>query len=274
VTNFSIERNRSALEIVMTKQRLVFTLIVLLVTSSSSLAGLVVDNFGGPPGATWPASPDGVASPTIAAATAPNLGTVNQTIGANTVIGQTFTVTTPFKIGSVAWTGNGASGVNLSVHLFQFKSTSPYTPASGGYVPASDLSADMLGGGSGVTATYGGAPTTNVLFFNLTGTDEVALAPGIYAFEVWNTSASGSMFLARQGEAYSGGSVYQVTDPNAQSVTSSVSRNNVAGGTRDAIFAVYAAAVPEASAFAMGGALVGLIGLTYIARRKHKAAAA
>jgi hypothetical protein len=215
-----------------------------LAMASSAFGGVTMNNQGAP-GAAWPASPDGTLAPTIQTGL-PSTGTVAQTVAPNVVEGHAFTVTSPgFKVGALAWTFSGSAAGNYGIHLFPFQGSSVYTPSAGGYVPASDLSADLLTGGASVA--YSGSGSSNVIFFDLTGADEVTLAPGIYAFEVWNLGTNtGSIFPMRAGETYAGGSIYQTgVDPAALSGSSSVGRNNVAGGTRDGIFAVYAANVPE-----------------------------
>lgn len=224
---------------------------------SSAFGGVTMLNNGAP-GAAWPFSPDGTAAPTIQTGL-PSTGTVAQTVAPNVVIGQTFTVNSPgFKVGALAWTFNGSASGNYGVHLFPFKAGGTYTPTAGGYVPASDVNADLLSGGASVA--YSGSSSTNVIFFDLTDADEVTLAPGLYTLEVWNLgSNTGSLFPMRAGETYAGGSVYQTgVDATALSATSSVSRNNVAGGTRDGIFAVYAAGVPEPTTM-LGLASVGIL---------------
>lgn len=220
----------------------------------SAFGAVTMSNFGAP-GAAWPSSPDGTAAPTIQTTANPGSGTVAQTVSPNVVEGQTFTVTSSLKVGAIAWTFNGSAAGSYGIHLFPFKSTSPYTPSAGGYVPASDLNADLLSGGTSVA--YSGSSSSNVIFFDLSGSDEVTLAPGLYTFEVWNTSNNtGSVFPMRAGETYAGGSVYQSpSDPAAPSATSPIGRNNVAGGTRDGIFAIYAAAVPEPTSMLSAAAL-------------------
>lgn len=246
----------------MTRQSML-TLAVLL-TAGLSLqanAGLVVTQTGNLP-TSWPTGPDGTSpSPSTETTTNPASGTVAQTIGPNTVIGQTFTPGADMKLGSVSWVGSGAPNLNLSVHLFAMNST--YHPATdGGYTPSTAFAGgDLFGGGSGLSFTYAGAGSNNIIQFDLTGVDEVQLTAGTtYAFEIWYTGGSGNLYLQRAGETYAGGSVYQVTDPSAESATSTVSRNNVASGTRDAIFAVSPAAVPEpASMAALGLGLVAFV---------------
>lgn len=233
-----------------------------IAVASSAMGGVTMNNFGAP-GAAWPASPDGAAAPTIQTTANPSSGTVAQTVSPNVVEGHTFSVVGgSLKVGAIAWTFNGSAAGNFGIHLFPFKSGSVYTPSAGGYVPASDLDADLLSGGASVA--YSGGSSPNVIFFDLSGSDEVTLSPGLYSFEIWNLGGnSGSVFPMRAGETYGGGSIYQTgADPAALSGTSSVSRNNVAGGTRDGIFAVYAA-VPEPTS------ALGIAAMSALLRRRR-----
>jgi fibronectin-binding autotransporter adhesin len=172
--------------------------------------------------------------------------------GVFSVLAQTFTVgATGFNLGEIAFamSGGGDAGTNdESIHLFQLSSA--VTAASTSYtLSADEVGGDLLGGGSGDTFSFNGG-NGGIEQFVFSGSDEVSLLPNtLYAVELWVDQNSGSVLnLIRPSGSdsppypYTGGQAYFVsagTDAG-QSEASSTVRGEVAGATRDLLFAIYA----------------------------------
>jgi len=181
--------------------------------------------------------------------------------GAFSVLAQTFTTgASGFNLGEIAFdmAGNSvAPGTNdQSIHLFQLNSS--VTAASGSYVlSTAEVGHDLLGGGSGLSFSFSGSPGA-IEQFAFGGSDVLALHPNtLYAMELWANQTTGDLmnFFRPSGVdspqwPYQGGQAYFVsTTTNAgESDNSSVVRGEVAGTTRDLLFAMYPAntgSVPE-----------------------------
>ncbi len=189
------------------------------------------------------------------------------------VLAQTFqTGSTGFTLGEIAFvaeaSGDGNDTTDFSLHLFQLNST--VTPTSTGYTLSTAEAAgtnDLLGGGHGLNFTFGsgGIPESVQQFvLNASGTDDqVNLLPNTeYAIELWgNQLSTHNVLLFRPSGSdtapggpypYTGGQAYQLsssTITNAgQSDHSTVSRGEVAGSTRDLLFALYQAPPPNVTA--------------------------
>lgn len=198
------------------------------------------------PGTSWPTGPDGTIPSTFETTTAnPSAGTVSLTAGNGTVFGETFTAGSNLKLGAISLVGSGGQ-VTLSLHLFAMNQAN-YDPTvaakNGGYVPATAFTgSDLFGGGSGLTVTYNGSGSTRIQTLDFSGADEVQLTQGtIYCFEFWTTGAN-TYFPQRAGQLTTTGGVYSASGASAQQYGSTVSRNQVAPGMRNMIFAVYPAA--------------------------------
>jgi hypothetical protein len=149
------------------------------------------------------------------------------------------------KLDKVAWAIiNGvASGATYTLRLIDMVLANPNTP----YGVAGT---DLFNGGAGLSFVHGGTPNNQIVIFDLTGSDEVALTPGnTYVFEVVHTAGTGGITFTRTG---GGNSIYA----NGQYYKDRI--NASSAGSRDAVAAVYLAAVPEPSTLAIAGCAVAL----------------
>jgi hypothetical protein len=201
--------------------------------------------------------------------------TVSEGVGANNVDAQTFTPTSTFKLGAIAFLASGRGTTDpttmvsypITVHLYDLVTgyASSGTgqggnPAWPGYIPNTSGPSgapvvDLLGGGSGLQATYNGS-TGNSFFelnFNNTGTaDKVTLQAGHhYALELapgfGNGDAGVPVYLQRMSGAdtYFGGNPYAQGDgykyTETQNNDLATTRGNLSGSDRDFYMAFYAA---------------------------------
>ncbi|HZZ28260.1 MAG TPA: PEP-CTERM sorting domain-containing protein [Pirellulales bacterium] len=208
-----------------------------------------------------------------------NVVVVGESVDNGGILAETFTPSTNFNLGAIAFIAGGGTGntnpngFNQTVHLYDFG-----IPGSAGYAgPTADAPAgsnpyrnwtdyvpgpngynktDLLGGGSGDIVTYNPNPGPERFFeFNFTGSDQIALQAGhLYAFELWGNDQTGTVFLQRssgtmdsntspaaKAHFYDGGEGYKVA--GGQIPDNTLNRNHLAfsGVTRDLYMAVYAA---------------------------------
>jgi hypothetical protein len=121
-------------------------------------------------------------------------------------------------------------------------------------VPYAAAGTDLFNGGAGLSFVHGGAPNSQIVIFDLTAGDEVALTPGnTYAFEVVHTAGTGGITFTRTG---GGNSTYADGTYIKDRTGGSSARS------RDGVTAVYIAAVPEPSTLAIAGCVMALATLT------------
>jgi hypothetical protein len=98
------------------------------------------------------------------------------------------------KFDKAAWAIiNGvATGATYTLRLINLGTADPN-------VPYAAAGTDLFNGGAGLSFVHGGTPNSQIVIFDLTAGDEVALTPGnTYAFEVVQTAGTGSMTGRRQ----------------------------------------------------------------------------
>ena len=241
--------------------RLQIMILVIAAAAVPSFAGIV---------SPAPTAPDGpsfspgfvIASPTSGGAQA--VMTVNQQPSAGTSLAQTFrTGASGFQLDKIEIYSGGKGGGTARLNIYP-------EPVGGadtdGFVNTS-FSTDLLNGGAGLEFTFNGSPGLQYITLDLTGSDEITLAPNTkYAIEIdvlsgqfsWQRSASGQY---PDGNLYSGG-----TEQNFNGTPPANNRGErfQVGGTpqRDAGFALYA--VPEPGSLA----LVGIGSMSLLRRRR------
>lgn len=184
--------------------------------------------------------------------------TVNQFVSAGTTLAQTFTTgATGFTLDKLAIYSGGKAGGTVRISLYAIPSFGGGKNTDG-FVNSS-FSTDLLGGGNGAQATVFGSGGAQYSIFDLTGTDEVTLAPNqLYDLEV--DVITGSFGWLRSGAAgYAGGNIYQgATELNFNGTAPANSRGerDAVGGSPDrdgglALYAVASAPLPEPSALAL-----------------------
>ena len=153
------------------------------------------------------------------------------------------------KLDKVAWAIiNGvASGATYTLRLINLGTADPN-------VPYAAAGTDLFNGGAGLSFVHGGTPNNQIVIFDLTAGDEVALTPGnTYAFEVVHTAGTGGITFTRTG---GGNSTYADGQYFKDRINSS------SAGSRDGVTGVYIAAVPEPSTLAISGCVMALATLT------------
>jgi hypothetical protein len=217
----------------------------------AALAGVVYSTY--PDQASW----NGV--PAIATTLTPQATmTVNNQQGAGQTFAHTFrTGASGFQLDMIDIYSGGKAGADLRLNIYP-------EPVGGnaadGFVNTS-FSTDLLGGGAGIPVTVFGSGGLQYIRLDLTGTDEITLAPNTkYAIEL--DVLSGQMSWQRGGEVYGDGNFYTGATEGGFNGTPPANnrgeRFNVAGGTRDGGIALYAV-IPEPSSIVLFG--VGFVGL-------------
>jgi hypothetical protein len=153
------------------------------------------------------------------------------------------------KLDKVAWAIiNGvASGASYTLRLIDLGTADPN-------VPYAVAGTDLFNSGAGLSFVHGGTPNNQIVIFDLTAGDEVALTPGnTYAFEVVHTAGTGGITFTRTG---GGNSTY------ADGTYIKDRTGGSSAGSRDGVTAVYITAVPEPSTLAIAGCVMALATLT------------
>lgn len=238
------------------------------VTFSASAAHAAVTVTADPAGAFAPGytivSPAGGDGTTVSQ--------TNQFQTGGNALTQTFTVTSGFQLDRITILGGGRAGGTLTLSIYPLANAFEGGQDADGYVNTS-FATDLLGGGAGATAVAFGNGGTNLTTFNFTGTDEVTLAPGRYAFDVKiNGDATSSFSWIRSNQSeYTGGNIYQGAIEggfNGTPPANGRGQRNAVGGSpqRDGLFAMYAVApIPEPTSLAA----IGLGAMTLVARRRR-----
>jgi hypothetical protein len=196
--------------------------------AAPSFAGLTVSTF--PDSATW------TGSPMIVTTTTPQATlTVNQQVSGPDVT-QTQTIKTGasgFKLDKLVIYAGGKGGGTGRLNIYP-------DPVGGentdGFVNTS-FSTDLLNGGAGLDFTFNGNPGLHYFSLDLTGADEITLAPNQqYAVEIDITGGQWSWQRSAGPGAYLDGNIYQgATELNFNGTPPANNRGerNQVGGTPD-----------------------------------------
>jgi hypothetical protein len=224
--------------------------------------------FAGVAYSTYADGPTWNGTPTIQTTATPQATmTVNNQQGAGQSFAHTFkTGASGFKLDMIDIYSGGKAGADLRLNIY----TDPVGgDTADGFVNTS-FSSDLLGGGAGIPVTVFGSPGLQYIRFDLTGADEITLAPNQqYAFEI--DVLSGQMSWQRGAEVYADGNFYTGGTEGGFNGTPPANnrgeRFNVAGGTRDGGMALYAV-IPEPSSLVLIGLMSIACGAA-IRRRAH-----
>jgi hypothetical protein len=204
--------------------------------AAPSFANVVVSGYADAP--TWNGTP------TIQTTATPQASlTVNQQVGPGISLTQTIrTGATGFKLDKLDLYSGGQGGATVTLNVYP-------DPVGGedtdGFVNTS-FSTDLLNGGAGLTFNVGGSPGLRYLRFDLTGADEITLAPNQqYAIEL-DISGGGGQFSWYRSTAgtYPDGNLYQGASElnfNGTPPANGRGERDQVGGTpqRDAGLALY-----------------------------------
>lgn len=237
------------------------------IANSPALGGLMIYTDAESLPATWPASQavSGGTLPVVVSGDNGATGSPNTTVFAPETVfegkieAETFTAPTTFNLGAISFVMQGSPdpGTNdTSIQLFELSGVyAPGTRTSSyqlGGTGGQEVGSELLGGGQGLSFTYGGGASPDVTEFDFTGSDQVQILAGqIYAIEIWDNSAGPtSFFMGRTiNFPYTGGQVYadSLADGGGEVDMSTEARTGVGGGgPRNLLFAVYPkASVPE-----------------------------
>jgi hypothetical protein len=152
------------------------------------------------------------------------------------------------KLDKVAWaTINGSSsGAAYTLRLVDLGTADPN-------VPYNSAGTDLFNGGAGLSYVSPGTASSQIVIFDLTGADEVALTPGnSYAFELVNTAGTGGITFTRTG----GGNSTYADGQYFKNRTSGSS-----AGARDGVAGVWLTPVPEPATLSLLGCCLALAGL-------------
>jgi hypothetical protein len=210
-------------------------------SNSAALAGVVYSTYADGP--TWNGTP------VIQTTATPQASmTVNNQQGTGQTFAHTFrTGAAGFQLDMIDIYSGGKAGGDLRLNIYP-------EPVGGnaadGFVNTS-FSTDLLNGGAGIQFTVFGSPGLQYVRLDLTGTDEITLAPNTkYAIEL--DVLSGQMSWYRGAEVYADGNFYTGATEGGFNGTLPANnrgeRFNVAGGTRDGGLALYAV-IPEPASF-------------------------
>jgi hypothetical protein len=187
-------------------------------------------------------------TPALQTTTTPQASdTVNQQVNAGTTLTQTIvTGASGFQLDSLDIYSGGKGGGNGTLNIYP-------APVGGGdsdgFVNTS-FSTDLLNGGAGLPFTFFGSGGPQYIHLDLTGADEITLAPNTkYAIEIDVTNGQFSWLRSSAG-TYPNGNLYQgATELNFNGTPPANGRGerDQVGGTpqRDGGLALYA--VPEPS---------------------------
>jgi len=212
--------------------------------------------------ATWNAVP------TLATTLTPQASDLtNQQVSAGTSLAQTF-VTGPagFKLDKFDIYSGGKGGGNLKLNLYP-------APVGGadtdGFVNTS-FSTDLFNGGNGLDVTVNGSPGAQYITFDLSGADEITLAPSTkYALEFDVLTGGQFSWLRSNAGTYPDGNLYQGASElnfNGTPPANGRGERDQVGGTpqRDGGMALYA--VPEPASLG----LLTVAGVVMAARRGRR----
>jgi hypothetical protein len=201
-------------------------------------------------------------TPTIATTLTPDVN-ATQTSGGRTL--QTFTTgASGFQLDRLAFVVGGGPGT-ITFNVYKIQQTGDPWGDQGGKesqgfvnrVTPSGGSTGLLGvAGAGLSYTWFGTASSDIITLDLTGVDEIALAPNsVYAVALNETGDTN--FFTRRGASsfYTGGNLY--------GWNSGTQYFDVAGTKVDAPLAVYA--VPEPTGLAM----IGVGALAVLSRRRR-----
>jgi hypothetical protein len=240
-----------------------------LLSAAGCVAGFAASSYAGVTVTTQPDAPTFDAGWVIASPTAGNaqaVATVNQQVNAGTTLAQTFrTGPAGFTLDKFQIYSGGKAGGTAKLNIYP-------DPVGGentdGFVNSS-FSTDLLNGGLGLDVTINGSGGLQYITFDLTGADEITLAPNQqYLIELDILTGQMSWQRSAGVGAYPDGNIYvgaHELNFNGTPPANGRGQRNQVGGTpdRDGGFALYA--VPEPSSLA----LIVLGGLALSARRRR-----
>jgi hypothetical protein len=193
--------------------------------------------------------------------------TTNQQVGTGTSLTQTFmTGASGFPLDKIVIYSGGKAGGTANLNLYP-------APVGGadtdGFVNTS-FSTDLFNGGAGLPFTFFGSGGQQYMTLDLTGADEITLAPNTkYALEFDITSGgAGAFSWMRSGSGqYPDGNLYAGSSEmnfNGTPPANGRGERDQVGGTpqRDAGFALYA--VPEPGSLS----LIAIAGMALLRRRR------
>jgi hypothetical protein len=229
-----------------------------VVLAGVSRAGVIVSTYADQ--ATWNGTP------TIATTLTPQAVDVsNQQISAGTSLTHTFkTGPSGFQLDKFDIYSGGKGGGTAKLNIYP-------APVGGedtdGFVNTS-FSTDLFNGGNGLDVTINGSGGAQYITFDLTGADEIFLAPNTkYALEFDLLTGQHSWLRSNAG-TYPDGNLYQGASElnfNGTPPANGRGQRNQVGGTpqRDGGLALYA--VPEPGSLS----LIGVAAVGLLARRRR-----
>lgn len=240
-----------------------------VLAAASCVAGLAaVHSFAGVTVSTYAdqATYNGV--PVITSSLTPQATmTVNQQFNAGTTLAQTFvTGAAGFTLDHIDIYSGGKAGGTAKLNIYP-------APVGGantdGFVNTS-FSTDLFNGGAGLDVTINGSGGNQYITFDLTGTDEITLAPNTkYAIEL--DALTGTLSWQRSAAAgYPDGNIYQGASElnfNGTPPANGRGERDQVGGSpdRDGGFALFAT-VPEPTSLG----LIAFASLGVVGRRRYR----
>jgi hypothetical protein len=207
-------------------------------------------------------------TPAIQTTATPQLSdTVNQQASTGTSLTQTIvTGAAGFQLDAIDIYSGGKGGGTATLNIYP----NPVGGAdSDGFVNTS-FSTDLLNGGAGLSFAFNGSPGTQYIHLDLTGADEITLAPSTkYAIEFDVTGGQFSWMRSSAG-TYPNGNLYQGASElnfNGTPPANGRGERDQVGGTpqRDGGLALFAT-VPEPTSFMLIG--IGIVAFAGRARRR------